>query len=98
MSLNSNFSEPDLFVSDSYTEESELDLVCPSQGCSKAFMGVVSLNNVLRCVKASSPLSSDFSKKFFSEQFKKIDYYWCAAKYVLILPLQQYVPQGKQQG
>ncbi|KAF8919248.1 hypothetical protein CPB85DRAFT_1249086 [Mucidula mucida] len=42
------------------------------------------LNNILRCVKASSPLSSDFSKKFFSEQFKKIDTTGCKS---LRLPL-----------
>ncbi|KAF9049211.1 hypothetical protein BDZ89DRAFT_1126621 [Hymenopellis radicata] len=57
-----------------------------SQGCRKAFMGVVWLNNV----KASNPLPSDFFEEVLSDQF--------AANYILILLFHRYLPQGKQQG
>ncbi|EGN96342.1 hypothetical protein SERLA73DRAFT_186054 [Serpula lacrymans var. lacrymans S7.3] len=55
------------------------------QGCSKAMLDVVSLNNVLHSMatsesKAGSRLPKDFSKRFFAAQEQKIKPLWLATK------------------
>ncbi|KAJ7740952.1 hypothetical protein DFH07DRAFT_982126, partial [Mycena maculata] len=49
-----------------------------SEGCTKAFRCALSLHNVLRAAQETSgkTLPSDFSTKFFAEQFDKTDLAW----------------------
>ncbi|KAJ7673966.1 hypothetical protein DFH06DRAFT_1319082 [Mycena polygramma] len=46
-----------------------------TEGCTKAFKGALALHNVLRATPGNT-LPSDFSTKFFAEQFNKIDLMW----------------------